>query len=153
MLGSKDWQLLPNHHIGTGVSLKARSGGATNYLAADPGGYPDQIYLLPRGAGPRLPWVFNADVQISYRVALLKGISGLSLTADIFNVLNRKGVTSIDQSYTASEVYPRTDIKTKGDLDKYRSAEDKELAKNTSFGQANGYQTPRVFRFGFRGEF
>jgi hypothetical protein len=164
ILASKDWALTPNQHIGTGLSFRARSGGPTSYLGSDPFTYPDEAYLTTRGAGPRLPWVFNADLQLSYRVAAFKGVS-FSATMDVFNVLNLQTKTRTVQSYTSSNVVAVQGFDKAGSLDNvppmgkyqypgYLNPNDKqEIEKNPSFGQPAEYQDPRVFRFGVRGEF
>ena len=151
MFASKDWQILPTQHLGTGISARARSGGATNYLAGDPNTYPMETYLVARGSGPRLPWTFGMDLQISYRVGMAKGIA-LSITADVFNALNLQGVTNRDQEYTTDSV-----IATEGtpvsDLNKIKNHDGATISKKPGFGSDTGYQDPRVFRFGVRGEF
>jgi hypothetical protein len=151
VFASKDWQILPTQHLVTGMSARARSGGATNYLAGDPNTYPMETYLVARGSGPRLPWTFGVDLSLSYRIAMSKGIA-VSVTADIFNVLNLQGVTSIDQEYTTDSVIATEGTKV-GDLNKVENHEGMIITKKPSFGSETGYQDPRVFRFGVRGEF
>ena len=69
LLGAKDWQIARGHGLGTGISFRARSGAPTSYLGADPFTYPTESYLAARGTGPRLPWLYTADLQLAYRVA------------------------------------------------------------------------------------
>jgi TonB dependent receptor/Carboxypeptidase regulatory-like domain len=151
LLGSKDWQILPRHHLGTGVSLRARSGGATSLLAADPFTYPDETYLVARGSGPRLPWTFTADLQLAYRVALVGNVA-LSFTADVFNVLNLQATTSVDQSYTNQPVIATAGT-TAANLGMLKDNDGNAIIKKPSYGQATGFQAPRTFRFGLRGAF
>jgi hypothetical protein len=164
ILASKDWALSPTQHIGTGVSLKARSGGATSYLAADPFTYEMESYLAQRGSGPRLPWEFGADVQLSYRITAFKGIS-FSATCDIFNILNLQAVESIDQEYSTGGAIAVQGFNNTADLDKVAPGKNYDypnpvkgqpvqtIEKKPSFGQPTGYQDPRTVRFGVRGEF
>jgi hypothetical protein len=159
VLASRDWQLTPAQHIGTGVALKARSGGATSYLGADPFTYGDESYLTPRGSGPRLPWNFGADVQLSYRLAAGKGMT-ISATVDIFNVFNLQAVTNTVQSYTSSNVIAEEGFTKTADLNGVKPGDTYQYGKtgqpierNPAFGQPAEYQDPRVFRFGLRGEF
>jgi hypothetical protein len=151
VFGSKDWQLLPTQHLVTGISARARSGGAMSYLGSDPNIYPTETYILPRGTAGRLPWTYGLDLQLSYRVAMAKGIT-LSATVDVFNVMNLQGTTSRVQEYTSDSII--ADAKTtKADLNNLKNADGQPLQKNPLFGTDNGYQDPRVFRFGLRGEF
>jgi len=151
IFASKDWPILPTQHLVTGMSARARSGGATSYLGADPNTYPTETYILPRGTGRRLPWTYGLDVQLSYRVIMAKGIT-LSATADVFNLLNLQGVTSRVQEYTSDSII--ADPKTKQtDLATLQNADGQPVMKNKLFDTDNGYQDPRVFRFGLRGEF
>jgi outer membrane receptor protein involved in Fe transport len=151
VMGAKDWQILPKHHLGTGLSLRARSGGATSYLAADPFTYSDETYLVQRGTGPRMPWSYGADLQLAYRVAMVGNI-GLAVTMDIFNVLNFQGVVGRSQTYTHDGVVAKDGTKI-ADLDKLTHHDGDPIAKNPNFGAVTAYQQPRVFRFGVRGTF
>jgi hypothetical protein len=154
LLASRDWEIAKGHRLGTGLSTRARSGGATNYLAADPYTYPSETYLVERGTGPRLPWTYSADIQLSYRISMMNGM-GLTLTADIFNVLNSQIVTRRDEIYTNQNVIAIQGAKV-ADLTngKYTDHDaGAPLKKRDAFGSATGYTAPRVFRFGLRGEF
>jgi hypothetical protein len=151
VFASKDWQILPTQHLVTGGSIRARSGGATSYLGSDPNTYPTESYILPRGTGERLPWTYGLDLQLSYRVAMAKGIT-ISATADVFNVLNLQGTTSRVQEYTSDGIIANGKT-TKADLATLQNADGQPVQKNPLFGTDNGYQDPRVFRFGLRGEF
>jgi hypothetical protein len=72
---------------------------------------------------------------------------------DIFNVFNLQAVTAKSERYTASDVQPVLD----GNLDSLKhtdgSAFDPKTEVDPNFGRAIGYQAPRSFRFGLRGEF
>ena len=153
VLGSKDWEITKGQRLGTGVSFKGRSGGATSYLAADPNTYPTETYLVERGTGERLPWNYSADVQVSYRISM-GGSLGLSLTADVFNVLGTQNVTRINEQYTAQNVIAMKGAKiadlTNGN---YKDSDGGALMKDPGFRTPTKYQAPRIFRFGVRGEF
>jgi hypothetical protein len=151
VFGSRDWALAPNQHIVTGFGARARSGGATSYLAADPNTYPTETYLVQRGTGPRMPWTYGLDLQLSYRIAMSRGIA-LSVTADVFNVLNLQGVVGRNQEYTSSNVIATPNTKV-ADLNKLTNVDGQPLDVNPLFGKDAAYQEPRVFRFGIRGEF
>jgi hypothetical protein len=160
VLASKDWQILPTQHLGTGLNLRARSGGATSYLATDPYTYEKESYLVERGTAARLPWTFGADIQLSYRVASVGGV-GLTATVDVFNVLNLQQTIAVNEQYTTRDVIAQDGYR--GDPGKIVTGQVTENGmtrdvllqedKSPSFGQATQYQEPRVFRFGLRGEF
>jgi hypothetical protein len=146
ILASRDWRFLGRHSIGTGITFKGRSGGATSLLGADPFTYENESYLVGRGEGTRLPWTFGTDLQVAYRVALV-GSTSLAFTVDIFNLLNSQQITALNQVYTTSNVVAVPGYKL-SDLPKYAG-----IDKNPAFGAATGYQAPRVFRFGLRANF
>jgi hypothetical protein len=148
---SRDWQILPTQHLVTGVAARARSGAAMNYLAGDPNTYPLMTYLLERGSGPRLPWTFGLDVQLQYRIGMARGI-GVSITADIFNLFNLQGTVSRDEEYTTDSVVAKAGTKV-GDLNTLMNNDGAVITKKDTWNTDTGYQEPRVFRFGLRGEF
>ena len=111
---ARDWNLSPAHRIGTGLAAYAYSGEPTNYLGAHPLYGGGQTYILPRGSGERLPWNYGLDLQLAYRFAWSRGVT-MSLTADVFNVINFQNVTARDQNYTDLNVYP-IENGTKADL-------------------------------------
>jgi hypothetical protein len=155
VLASRDWAITKTQRLGTGLSARARSGGATSYLAADPYTYPSETYLTERGTGARLPWTYSADLQVSYRIALVNNV-GISLTADVFNLLNTQIVNRRDEVYTNQNVIAIQGAKV-ADFNngKYVDHDDptKTLERRKGFGTPTGYTAPRVFRFGLRGEF
>lgn len=160
VLGAKDWQVAPKHSLGTGISLRARSGLATNFLAADPYTYENESYLVERGSGTRTPWNYGADVQLAYRLNLF-GNMGLALTVDIFNIVNFQGVVATDQTWTYDGVIAQDKFKV-ADLDKVpanpmtprtRVYGDTTYEKNPNFGKPVAWQEPRTVRFGVRGSF
>jgi hypothetical protein len=151
--GSKDWAITKSQRLGTGLSFRARSGGATNYLAADPNTYPTETYLVERGTAERLPWTYSADLQVSYRIAMTERFS-VALTADIFNLLNTQKVVRINEQYTAQNVIAQDGAKV-ADLTngKYTDTDGEALKRDPGYRTPTKYQAPRVFRFGVRGEF
>ena len=54
----------PKIDVTFGTAASLRSGTPISYLAAHPVYGPDEAYLLPRGAGGRLPMIFNMDAQL-----------------------------------------------------------------------------------------
>src|SRR5262249_27940549 len=62
--GAKDWDIPGSGHITTGLGLRAHSGEPTNFLGAQPLYGQNQVYILERGSGERLPWVFGTDAKL-----------------------------------------------------------------------------------------
>jgi hypothetical protein len=151
ILGSREWRIQNNMNVNTGFALRARSGRPTSYLGNDPYTYPTESYLVERGTGPRTPWVFGADISLAYRFAMSKSFT-LAATMDIFNILNLQAITSTNEEYTPSAVIATPGYQIK-DLDKLEDRDHKPVEVNPAFGRPTGYQDPRVFRFGVRGEF
>ncbi|HEX5658730.1 MAG TPA: TonB-dependent receptor, partial [Polyangiales bacterium] len=139
----KGWgQLTP------GLSFRAYSGGPTNYLGAHPVYQQDQVYILPRGAGERLPWVASIDLRLAYGFKFSQNV-GLAATIDIFNLFNFQAAVERDQRYT-SEVVPN--LTSKDQLSTLVDAEGNSI-KQPNFGRPSLYQPPRTFRFGLKGTF
>ena len=72
-----------------GLRVNARSGEPTSVLGSeDVIGYgADEIFILERGAGERLPWVFSVDPHVGWGFELGKD-SALTLYMNVFNVFN-----------------------------------------------------------------
>jgi hypothetical protein len=158
LYGAKDWILTPEHHVTTGISLKARSGTPTGYFGSHPVYGPDETFILPRGSGPRNPWEFGADLALGYRFQIDKDKS-VQATVDIFNLFNLQAVTLTDQRYTASDVLPviggtaNPDGTISGLVHSADGTPFDPQEKNPNFGRPLAYQSPRVFRFGLRTTF
>ncbi len=149
---ARDWKLAPQHGLSTGTALHAQSGQPINYYAND-ANYGQSInLLLPRGEGGRLPWNYEADINLAYRYVIDKDKT-LSFTVDIFNLFDFQQVTKVDENYTFSNAIGRQN----GTLRDARSQDTGQALtqadKNPNYGNATQYQEPRVFRFGLRATF
>jgi hypothetical protein len=157
LYGAKDWLLSKEHHVTTGLSLKARSGTPTGFLGSHPIYTLDETFILPRGSGERTPWEFGADVQLGYRFNIDKDKS-VQATIDIFNIFNFQAVTTKDNRYTASDVLPVVggSVNPDGSITGLKHTDGTDFnpsEKNPNFGRPTAYQAPRVFRFGLRTTF
>jgi hypothetical protein len=140
------------NRVSTGVGLHGSSGEAINYWGNHIY-YGDHInMLLPRGSGGRMPWEYSADLNLGYRFNIDKDKS-VGVTVDIYNLLNFQEVTSVDESYTNSNVVG----KQNGTLLDVKNTDTglpiTQADKNPNFKSPTGYQAPRVFKFGIRGTF
>jgi hypothetical protein len=131
-----------------GAAVRARSGGPTNYLANQLFYGHSEIFILPRGAGERLPWVFGVDPSVAYTKRMPRDVS-LTVSIDVFNVANFQQVLAIDERYTTDEVKPIAGG-AREDLKMLLNTGEKPVAVNPNFGNPTAYQPPRQFRFGVR---
>jgi hypothetical protein len=131
-----------------GLAFNAMSGTPIEVLGASPqiGGY--EVFILPRGSGGRTPWVTQLDLHLSYRRKVSRNLS-MDIYWDIFNVLNQRGVVSVDQEYTGSIVSPIVNG-TVADLANLRTIGGQPVTVNPNYGSPNWYQAPLSMRFGAR---
>jgi hypothetical protein len=154
VLGAKDFVLPGSVLVNAGLSYSGRSGDPTNYLGSHPIYGTDQVFILPRGSGERMPWTHSVDAHVGVGFKLAKDSDAL-VYADIFNLFNFQSVVTRDQRYTQDSVLPIANG-TPADLDtpalKYESGEtfDPAVSKNPNFGNPTAYQAPRQFRIGAR---
>jgi hypothetical protein len=142
--------------LNLGGVVMAHSGDPTNYLGAHPIYGQNEAYILPRGSGARLPWMFSMDARAVYGIRL-GGSKVVEISLDVFNLFNFQAEVSRDQTYTSSDVLPiengtEADLATKI---RHASSSDPFLPgeKNASFGKPAAYQPPRYFKFGLRTTF
>lgn len=136
------------HTMLLGGAFRASSGGPTNVLASHELYGPGEAFLVPRGAGERLPWAFRIDTNIGYRKYFNEDLS-MDITMDVYNVANFQQVVAIDEQYTYSDVVP-VEGATVDDLDNQTDAYGDPIVENPNFGKPLAFQTPRQFRFGVR---
>jgi hypothetical protein len=151
LFGARDFTLPGRSHLTIGGAFRARSGEPTNYLGSHPIYGLDEVFLLPRGAGDRLPWTFDVDLHLGYAFRLAN-TSSLIATVDVFNLFDFQAATAVDQRYTAADVQPVANG-TLGGLDGLKTSTGGLLdpsQKNPNFGRPTQYQRPRTFRFGVR---
>ena len=139
------------HTILLGGAFRALSGGPTNALASAPAYGVNQHYLIPRGAGPRLPVQLRLDVTLGYRKRIRERLA-LSLSMTIFNVANFQAVTAVDERYSLGNIDP-TNAQSLEELDRMMLTGGDGPSKHPNFGKPIAYQAPRRFQFGVRLEF
>jgi outer membrane receptor protein involved in Fe transport len=140
--GAKEFPLSTRLSLNLGMSYRGNSGTPINVTAAHPIYGPDFTFILPRGAGGRLPFVHNIDTRLSANYKLT-GDMVASVSLDVFNLFNFQAYTSVDQRYTLNTVNAIIGG-TKEDL------EDLAVAVNPNFGKPTSYQSPRSVRLGAR---
>jgi hypothetical protein len=123
--------------LSIGLQAFAESGAPLNRLGYHPIVGPS-IFLVPRGSAGRLPTLWEANLTLSYPIAI--GPVTATLQAYLFNVFNNQIVTSRDQSWTTSppEGYPAT------------ITDPNQEQNNPNYGKVTGRSAPRSFRAAMR---
>ncbi|WP_437734918.1 TonB-dependent receptor [Sorangium sp. So ce1335] len=147
LYGAKDLVFKNGLVVNLGGAYRARSGAPTSYLGAHLVYGPDEVFILPRGSGERLPWVHDIDAHVGVGVQLAKD-SALLVAVDAFNLFNFQGVTAVDERYTAAQVLPISGG-TEAGLAGLQNADGTAfdpVNKNPNFGNPAAYQAPRTLR-------
>ena len=149
-------------HFTLGATAAASEGGPTNLFGSHPLYGSDEVFILPRGSGPRLEWTFNADVHGGFTFEPIKGQS-VEIGIDVFNVFDLQPIVELDETYTTADVNPLLNCKagqedscSRADLDKVTQLDGTPLGQNQvnpNLGNAESYQTPRQVRFSLRWSF
>jgi hypothetical protein len=104
------------------------------------------VQLLPRGSVERTPLTSSVNLRASVRV------SQFDIGVEIFNVFNRKQVTSVGEVFSRSEVQPIHNG-TSSDLVFVRDLEGKLAVRSPGYGLPSGYQSPIFAVLSVRSEF
>jgi hypothetical protein len=160
---AKQFDAAYDTHFTLGASAQLTSGTPSNLLGSDPLYLADEVFILPRGSGERLPWVGAADVHAAFTFKPFGNHQDVEVSVDVFNVANFQAPTLLDETYTDADVNPLTgcvpgvaDSCTTADLDRLKSAENDDFdarSKNPGFGQPTEFQPPRTVRLGLRWSF
>ncbi len=132
--------------LNVGLRFTALSGAPIEILGRHPLYGPAETFVLPRGAGGRLPMLTTFDLMASYT------FGPVILSASIFNVLNTRTPTNVDQQYTLDRVMPISNG-TLADLSTLKNTDGRNAARNPNFGNPTAYQAPLFMRLGVRVEF
>lgn len=170
LFGAYDIPFSRQQHVNVGISYRARSGAPTNYLARHQLYGANEVFLLPRGAGERMPWIHDFDIHVAYAFLQSKNKT-VSVTGDVFNLFNLRAVVRRGQTYTLRAVRPITgdaaknpfrngpkdidpELITPSDADpaeRARPFEDRD--KDPTFGAPLEYQAPIMVRIGIKSTF
>lgn len=160
---AKEFEAAYGTHFTLGGAAQATSGAPSNLLGAHPVYADDEVFILPRGSGERLPWVVSTDLHAGFTFLPFGEGQSVEVTVDVFNMFNLQAATLIDETYTEGDVNPIqnctpgvADSCTAADLDKLQNTDGSAfdpVGKNANFGQPLEYQQPRTVRFGVRWSF
>ncbi|MCX4241612.1 TonB-dependent receptor [Paraliomyxa miuraensis] len=151
LFGAGEIPLPGNNMVLAGGAIRARSGGPTNVMGSHYRYGLHESFILPRGSGERLPWTFSVDSNLGFRHEFSRDLA-LTVSMDVFNVLNLQQTVAVDQDYTFSDVNPIPGG-TMDDLPGLTDINGAPVVENPNFGKPIAYQRPRTFRFGLRFEF
>jgi outer membrane receptor protein involved in Fe transport len=147
-----------------GAQLSAISGAPANIWGSDPP-YGDDAFLVLRGMAGNLPWLVSLDLSAKLTWAL-GGPYALSFTVSVFNVLDAKAATQVDQRYTYDWMSPMQGAQCRSknaisqsdpltailadcpDLAYARTIDGSRASPNLNYGRATSYQVPVSARFG-----
>lgn len=163
---ARDVPLTAQHHLNVGGSYRARSGGPTNVLGSHPVYLDDEVFMLPRGSGERLPWQHTVDAHVGYTF-LKTQQQTFAFNVDIFNLFDIRSVTRTSERYTSRSVEPITgadarnawidDKKTIDPALVHTSDGDPrpfdETDRNRSYGAPTSYQEPLSIRLSLKSTF
>ncbi|MET0340919.1 MAG: TonB-dependent receptor [Polyangiales bacterium] len=169
--GAYNIEFSKEHNVNVGASYRARSGAPTTPLGRHVLYGNGEVFLLPRGTGERMPWIHNVDLNVSY--AFLKTQKqSLSVTCDVFNLLNLKGIIRRGTGYTTRPVLPIEGDQAKdpyvgGDRNRIdpnrilpadqdpeeRARPFGEQDRQLTFGAPLEYQAPITLRVGLKSTF
>ena len=141
-------ELSSRTRLQVGGNLRAQQGQPINYLGADPLYGPSEVFVLPRGSGGRLPWLWQIDVRTAatYR---LTGPYEATLSLDIFNLTNNRAAIAVDEDYTFDPVSPIVGGSVR-DLPNLKTVSGARVTVNPSYGKPTAYQLPLSGRIGVR---
>jgi hypothetical protein len=166
-----------------GLTYQGDSGSPLNAYGAHVLYGPNEVFVIPRGTGGTLTtrnvadknygqiteqrndWVHDIDLKLGYSIRFTKD-TVLGLTMDVFNLFDFQAVTSRDETYTSSFVFPCT-AGTLPTASNWTAAGSNGCVKhsgggltgtpfnpktevNPNYGNPTSYQAPRQFRFGAR---
>ena len=142
LYGAREFPISNRLALNLGLSYRGNSGTPLNVTAAHPIYGPDFTFILPRGAGGRLPFVHNFDTRLSANYKLT-GDMVATVSLDVFNLFNFQAYTSADQRYTLNNTSAIIGG-TRKDLQSL------SVAVNPNYGRPTAYQSPRSLRLGAR---
>ncbi|MDI1448789.1 TonB-dependent receptor [Polyangium sp. 6x1] len=163
VFGAKEFQLPANVTINLGLGYLGRSGTPLNVLGSHALYGDSEVFILPRGAGGRTPWVHSIDTNVTFGYRFSKD-STLTVGVDIFNLFNFQQATGFDQRYTLGDVLPVQDG-TAANLHGKKGEAPTDTSKkllnsdgtdfdpadiNPNWQNPTSYQTPRQIRINAR---
>jgi hypothetical protein len=168
LFGAKEFMLPGQVSISLGLGYSGRSGTPLNVLGSHPIYGDSEVFILPRGAGGRTPWVHSIDTNLTAGFRFSKD-SAVTVGVDIFNLFNFQQATGFDQRFTLQDVLPilpdaqgndatTADLPKKGDTTPstklvYADGESTGFSSediNPNYNKPTQFQAPRQVRINAR---
>ncbi|MBS2029358.1 MAG: TonB-dependent receptor [Deltaproteobacteria bacterium] len=153
VFGAYDLPVTTTSDLTLGIAYYGLSGGPTDYAGYDYISYnyyaQPNLFILPRGSGPRLPWTHEFDASFKFNKKIADA-STLTASVEIFNLFDFREVTSVNQVYSNSVLAHPIVNGTTADLANLKDASGNPAVKNPTFGQPNSYQAPLSVRLGLK---
>lgn len=135
------------HTLTPGLGFMGQSGQPITPLGNAPAF--SAVYILPRGSAGRTPYLTQVDFHLAYRWQMTRDFSGEAFM-DIFNLLNRRTVTSVDAYWSTDDVVmpaaPGTPLKDVPAAD----GSGRLATPNPNYLRPTSYQAPIAGRLGAR---
>ena len=127
--------------LSVGLQTYVESGTPLNRFGYFNGNYGSAVFLVPRGSAGRLPTVWEANLTLSYPVAV--GPVTMTLQAYVFNLFNNQIATSRVEAWTINPPagYPNTVF------------DPNVPSNNPDYGKTTTRQAPRSLRAAVRVSF
>jgi hypothetical protein len=124
--------------LAVGLGAFVESGAPLNRLGYFNGDFGSAILLVPRGSAGRLPTLWEANLGLSYPIAV--GPAKVTLQAELFNLFNNQIATSRDEAWSTNPPagYPDTIYDPNQEQD------------NPNYGLVTSRSAPRSLRFAVR---
>jgi hypothetical protein len=139
--------------LNVGLSAYYRSGTPITAMGYSYNYQNWEYYLSKRGAFGTTPGEYEADLHLGYPLKF----SGMqvSFLVDVFNLLNRQGVTGVNMRYDLVEDYGVINYAADGTspgtfVPPIKPGDTNKPPTNPAFGTANAWQDPRSIRLGVR---
>jgi hypothetical protein len=163
--GSYVWDISPRFQVTTGGALRVQSGNPISATGAQVLYGNGASFLIPRGAAGTSPTLTFFDLLGGLEYAL-SGPYRLKFTLSLFNVLNQKNATLVDNNYTFDFVAPITNASCKNknganqanpvqgvqadcpDLKYAKTIDGYPVTPNDNFGKGQQFQAPFSMRVG-----
>ena len=127
--------------LSLGLQTFVESGAPLNKLGYFNTAYGPIVFLVPRGSEGRLPTLWEADLTLSYPIAI--GPMTVTLQAYVFNLFNNQIAISRDDAWSRSppQGFPATIY------------DPNQVQNNEDYGKVTGRLDPRSFRAALRVSF
>lgn len=110
-----------------------------------------EFYLSDRGAFGTTPSVFEADLHLGYPIKFSHGVTA-NIVLDVFNLLNRQGVLTVNQRYDLTEDYEVINYDPNSGpgtiVPAIKKGDPTKPPTNPAFGSPTSWQAPRAIRLG-----